>query len=286
VNTRRRITLATAGLCVALAGCGSAAGSKPPAKGRGANNAAPGVLTAYTRTAAAKTAKVAMVDSLSSPGETITISGSGAMAFDDKMADLTLSVPQAGTFAIRVISPEVYIEVPAPLRSKLPGDKQWLSLNANTVARSKLGASLSQLSRSSGMPTQTLAYLQGVSTHGVTEVGRTTIRGTATTQYKVTVNLTKMVAHKSAQAQAAVKKLELVLHRSTLPVQVWMDAEGRARQVRVQVPVPSPSGSSTSPTTGGTVTATIDFYDFGTPVHVTAPPAGDVYDATGKVVKG
>ncbi len=279
------MALTAAGLCVGLAGCGSAAGSKPSATGGRPTDSNLGVLTAYTKTTAAKTAKVTMVESLSSPGEKINISGSGAMAFDKKMAYLTLSVPQAGTFTVRVISPEVYIEVPAALRSKLPGGKEWLSLNTNTVLRNKLGVSLSQLAGSSGMPTQTLAYLQAVSTHGVRRVGQAVIRGTATTEYKVTIDLTKTVAHRSAQVQAAVKKLELEIHRSTLPVQVWMDAQGRARQLRVQVPLPSPSGSSTSSTTDGTVTTTIDFYDFGTPLHVTAPPASEVYNLTGKVMK-
>ncbi len=285
MSGRRRTALMAAGVAVALAGCGSAAASKPSAKGGKAPVRPAAVLTAYTRTTAAKTAKMTMDEILSGPGENITISGTGVVAFDNKKAEMTMSVPQAGTFTVRLISPQLYIELPAALRSKLPGGKAWLSLNLNTIARNKLGASLSQLSSSSDLPTQTLAYLQAVSTNGVHRVGTAIIRGSSTTEYEVTVDLTKEAANKTAKIKAAVKKLELELHRSTMPVQVWVDSQGRARQLRVQVPVSSPSGSSSSSTTGAKVTTTIDFYDFGAPLQVTVPPAAEVYNLTSKAVK-
>ena len=72
-------------------------------------------------------------------------------------------------------------------------------------------------------------------------------------------------------------------------LEVWTDSHGRARRVR--------AGSTTEyvfsfSTPGGdhqqrsrtTVTTTTDFFDFGVPVDVEAPPAADVYDQTDLLV--
>jgi hypothetical protein len=72
-----------------------------------------------------------------------------------------------------------------------------------------------------------------------------------------------------------------------MPVQVWLDTQGRARQISYQLAesttASSASGTNT-PAAPGVVTSTLDYYNFGVPVHVTAPPAAQVDDLTNQVV--
>lgn len=59
------------------------------------------------------------------------------------------------------------------------------------------------------------------------------------------------------------------------------------RQVSEQVQVSTTSqssGGATIPAASGSVSTTVDYYDFGTPVTVQAPPASQVDDVTGQAV--
>ena len=155
------------------------------------------------------------------------------------------------------------------------------------MSEAKLGASLSQLSSSSQESTQLFSYLQSVSTSGITTVGPATIEGVPTTEYKATVDLTKAADQKSPAAQAALKSLEAPLNATTMPVQVWLDGHGRVRQVTnlLQVTTNSQSnGSTTVPAASGSVSTTVDYYDFGTPVTVQPPPASQVDDVTNQAL--
>ncbi len=245
---------------------------------------------AYSQTVDAKTAKVTLTESVTASNSLplqVTISGQGSVDFNSGNGTLTLSSPQAGSFSARFISPEVYIQLPAADKAQLPAGKTWISINENTVTEAKLGQSLAQLSSSSQESTQLLSYLQSVSTSGITTVGPATIKGVATTEYKATVDLTKVAAQKSPAAQAAIKSLETQLNATMLPVQIWLDGQGRVRQVSEQVQVSTTSqssGGATIPAASGSVSTTVDYYDFGTPVTVQAPPASQVDDVTGQAV--
>ena len=157
----------------------------------------------------------------------------------------------------------------------------------NTLSEAKLGASLSQLSSSSQESTQLLSYLQSVSTSAVTTVGPATIKGVATTEYKTTVDLTKAADQKSPAALEAIRSLEAQVNATTMPVQVWLDGQGRVRQVTNQLQVSTNSqsnGSTTVPAVSGSVSTTVDYYDFGTPVTVQPPSASQVDDVTNQAL--
>ena len=129
-----------------------------------------------------------------------------------------------------------------------------------------------------------LSYLQGVTNSSIiTTVGPATIRGVDTTEYTATVDLTKVADQKSPAEQAALKSLEAQLHTSIMPIQVWLDAQGRVRQITVQVQASTTASSSTGstiPATSGKVTSTANYYDFGIPVDVSAPPSAQVDNVT------
>ncbi len=283
MTDRRRLaaTIATAaGLSIAVAACGGSTATSKAARPSGTPAGA--MLDAYTQTSSAKTAAMSISETIVGGGQTETLRGSGVVAFDGQRAELTFDVPKAGVFTIRDITPELYLQLPAADRSQLPAGKTWVAINLDTVAQSKFGASLSQLSDSSTQPTQVLAYLQSVSTGGVHQAGPATIGGTPTTEYTATIDLTKAAAKRSPQAVRATKKIEAALHRSTLPLQVWIDGQHRVRQMRYELPVPT---SPTAPS-GGSITSTIDLSHFGAPVTVQAPPAGQVDNVTNRVAGG
>ena len=275
---------------VVLAACGPS-GSTP---GASQNLISPvDVLSAYTKTLGGKSAKVSLNESVAATTGTATkqvsISGIGSVDFANQNGSLTFSSPTTGTFNVRLISPLLYLQLPASESTQLPPGKSWVEINLNTISEAKLGQSFSQLTSSSQESTQTLSYLQGVSSTGINTVGPATIRGVATTEYKATVDLTKVADKKSPAEQAALKSLEAQLHTSTMPVQVWLDAQGRVRQITDQVQAsttPSSTPGSTTPATTANVSTTVDYYDFGTPVDVSSPPPAQVDDVTGQITAG
>lgn len=284
---RRRWALAPAaiGLMLVLAGCGASSSATP---NKHVANSPKLVLDAYTQTISGKTAMMTLSETVSQSTATslpqqVTITGHGMVDFTTGDGGLTFNSSATGSYADRFISPVLYLELPAKDSTQLPPGKTWVSVNLNTVSEAKLGQSLAQLADSSQETTQTLSYLQGVSSSGITTVGPATIKGTATTEYKATVDLTKVADRKSPTAAAALKALEAQLHTTMLPLQVWLDSQGRVRQVSTQLSESTNAQSnsgSTTPASSGSISTTVDYYDFGTPVSVTPPPAAQVDDIT------
>ena len=246
---------------------------------------------AYSQTIDAKTAKVTLTESIAQSNALplqVTISGQGSLDFNSGDTTLTFTSPQtAGNFSALFVSPNLYIQLPAADKAQLPTGKTWISMNLNTISEAKLGTSLSQLSSSSQDSTQLLSYLQSVSTSGITTVGPATIKGVPTTEYKATIDLAKVADQKSPAEQAAIKSIEAQLNATTMPVQVWLDAQGRVRQVSKQLQVSTnsqSSGGTTVPAASGSVSTTVDYYDFGTPVAVQPPPASQVDDVTNQAL--
>jgi len=295
----RRRTAVTAGaalvLAVAVTGCGSSGSTTSATTAPPPSSAPTIVLSAYTQTIGAKTANISINEKLTeTPAAQQTqhasVSGSGTIDFTNQTEELTFSSAASGTFSERFISPVLYINVPSSDRSQLPAGKSWAEINLNTVSEAKLGASLSQLTSSSQESTQVLSYLQAVSNSGITTVGPATIRGTATTEYKATIDLTNEAAgEKTPQAKAALEAIETELHTSAMPVQVWLDAQGRVRQISYELHASTTASSAssagtTTPAATETVDTTIDYYDFGAPIDVSPPPAAETANLTNQVV--
>jgi len=104
-----------------------------------------------------------------------------------------------------------------------------------------------------------------------------------TTAYTVQVNLDKAAAKQGPRARQQVAAIEKVLGTHTLPVQVWLDAQGRVRKVSANVPIPN-TGSPASSRPAGTFTVSEEFYDFGTPVTTQPPPRSQTTDITQQII--
>ena len=277
-NGRRyALVVGGASVCLAVAGCGGATPKlSAPTPRNGSINI---VLAAYTHTLAAKSAQVTLKETVTSGTKSVSVTGSGPVDFNGRAGEFTYDFPTVGAVTMRLISPVIYLELPAKARTEIPGHKPWVSLNLNALYKAKLGTSLSQLSSSSQTPTQTLSYLQSVSTSGVHRIAAVNLGGVATTQYDATIDLTKVAATKDAAAKAAIANLEAELHRSTYPMQVWIDRADRVRQLAYQIAIPA-----TASTPSSNLAVTIGFSGFGAALHVAAPPKAQTYDITEQTV--
>lgn len=285
----------TAAACVAaLAGAGAAAcgpaGGSHPGAGRattGSASAAHAVQAAYLATTKAKTATFRLAEMIraksASGSQSAAISGSGQADFAAKAFTASLNVPGGGAVKVLLVHGTEYVQVPAAIRSHIPGHKAWVSVNLNKVSQGKFGESFSQFAGAGNDdPAQFLSQLTAVSS-GVSKAGPAVVAGVPTTEYRAQINLNKVAARAQARqgpraAQAVREKIK-ALGTATVPVRVWIDAQHRVRQVRSQVPIPAASAG------GGTAVLTMTFTSFGAPVHLSPPPAGQTADITSEVAQ-
>lgn len=278
--TRRAAGVGVAVIGLVLAGCGSTtAGSG------GSDSASPGgtqdqvLVAAYSATSGAKTARtsIAVKVDASAQGSSLntSLSGDGVIDFATGDRDLVTHLPTGGQTEQRSVGGVLYTQAAAV--GGTPPAKPWVRV---TLPPGAGGASAIQ------DPTQVLGYLR-TTARSLTKVGKDTVRGTATTHYRADLDLTKAVAASGATPQPGqpdpAQLLRQQLGRDTLPVDVWVDAQQRVWRLQTVFPFQQGSGSATaSPsttTTAGTASFTEEFYDFGVPVSVQAPPPDQVQEA-------
>jgi hypothetical protein len=177
----------------------------------------------------------------------------------------------------------------------LTGGKQWLAVDLNQIATNQGNSGLGQLLASAPSdPSELLVYLTAVEGQ-VKTVGPDTVDGVPTTHYDATIDLDK-VAALDPGAASTTKQLEQQLGTNSLPIQLWVDQQNRVRRISVDEniahPVPGSTISGGTSTTGTNdtnlnigsvhVTFTVTLSDYGTPVHIVAPPADEIDNLTSK----
>jgi hypothetical protein len=285
------IVAASAGALVALAGCGntSTAAGAGPSNGGPSSSPLQTVQSAYASTIGQHSARLALVENLSVAGRHLTAKGTGVDDFAGHRLDSTITV--AGQhIEVRKLGQVLYTRLPSAATSGLPGSKPWVSINLATLLKHATGSSLSQLAAGEqDDPASILAYLKQASAYGLHRAGTASIRGVETTKYTATIDLTKVAAAQGGRLGSITKSQIKALGTSTYPMSVWVDAKGLVRQFSAHLSAspttPSVPGSGTSSSVHVDVAATIQFFDFGTPVTVSAPPASQTNDIT-KVVQG
>ena len=132
-------------------------------------------------------------------------------------------------------------------------------------------------------PTQMLQYLRTAST-GVTEAGSATVRGVETTRYTGRLDFRKALDAgieklelTPAERQRAREGMETMLDQlggEGVPFEVFVDEDGLLRRMTMDMNM-AIEGEQVS------MKMSMDYFDFGVDVNVQAPPARDVFDATG-----
>lgn len=229
------------------------------------------VRAAYDRTAEAETAKMTINMKLSAPQESITTDGKGALDFQEGDSVMTVTA-QGKSIEQRVVDQVLYQKVPG---QKAPGGKTWMKIDLKKAAQA-LGVNAGQI----GDPAQSAAYAKAITDQDVTKVGQEKIDGVDTTHYKVSVDVAELPGGDQLRRQVG----------PTLPMQVWLDGDGRLRRQQLDMSVKgAPSAGAKAENSAAPqqikMTMVMNYSDFGTEVEAQAPPAGRVADMTNEVMK-
>jgi hypothetical protein len=226
------------------------------------------VAQAADKTASAGGAKMAFV--IQVQGQ--TLHGAGFVDPKGRRARLTFQLPKGqGAMETVYVGQTIYMQFPPALRSQVPGGKSWVKIDLRQFGQ-KQGIDIGALQSTSGNdPSAQLEQLRGAG--DVKKAGTEQVRGTPTTHYTATLDLRRAADRApAAQRDAARRSIDRIIKltgQSTLPTEVWLDAQGRARRMKVSQSI-----------RGQSFTYTMDLYDFGTREALKAPPASETADLT------
>jgi hypothetical protein len=258
--------VATGGVAAGCGGGGSALSLDP-------------VAAAATKTQQAGAARIRFSLSFSSAqlqgGKAVRLQGTGAvdgtsaqMTFDyDSRSVQAISLEQNGDYV-------TYVRL-GSLASSLPGGKHWIELDLSKLGKSS-GLDLgSLLSGSQIQPGDLLAMLKAGGAK-IRDLGPATVDGTATTHYRVTIDVAKAL---QAKGLSSPMLGALAAQLPAIPADVWIGKDGLVHRIHVSI-----GGSQGSlPLQLG---MTMDVYDYGADVTIAAPPSSDVFDATALAQQG
>ena len=248
------------GAAVLATGCGTQVARGP---------SQPDTLAAAITRTGVQTTRVAMTISTQTPGMSFSYTASGQ--FDFAHSRGSLSMPQPLGLTALFIPPNVYVKLSSASGGpSLPKGKTWVVTSDSTLGGA--GAAFSPLVPfGGGDPADMLKSLTGMS-GGEKKLGTATIRGVAVTGYQVNIDPAKAAARLPSSQRESFRQFAAVLGSGAIPVDVWVDGQNLVRRVRVSLHPPASSGVPA----GAQFTETTDFYDFGVPVRVAAPPASQV----------
>lgn len=200
-----------------------------------------------------------------------TIDAEGAM--DERTLEGTMHMQVEGQELNEVIkNPYVYVHLPAAVA----GAKSWVRANLRSYTQS-IGAP-DPFSQGNSSPTQMLKLLGAGGQ--VSSLGNETVRGVNTTRYHALVDFTSYAAQVPAGERAAMQRYAQVLQRitgsSSLPIDVWIDAQQRVRRFSTTVEVCTPDGPLSE-------TVSMELFNYGHEPVVVTPAESEVTDVSGKL---
>ena len=233
-------------------------------------------------TTQAGTSRMAMTVSAESESSTDTTTSATAPAFRLEAEGLinyetghgtltmdmgSLGIPgAAGRAEMRMLGSVVYMKLPG---SEL-GNRPWIKFDLEAMGES--GTPVPGLDPASNDPRGILDALRGVSGE-VQKAGELKIRGVDTTHYRANVDLEKAQDEVPEARRDDFAAFSERLGIETLPIDVWVDDEGRARRFAYEVETPATAQAPASQ-----VDLVIELFDFGVDVDVKAPPESEVTD--------
>ena len=263
----------------------------PLAAGCGADDLNPeDVAKAAEATRAEKTAKVDLSVATSGFGVPVplNVKGTGTSALDRVAMDLTFDlsgllslagIQGDGRTRAVVLGKDAWLDPPAVDGLTVPGGKRWV------------GVDLARAARATGVDPEAIgalvnadpgAQLDAITqAKGVKEVGKEQVGGVETTHFTGTVRLQDFLAALPADQRAkAQEALEAFTKGAPggdqpMPIDVWVDGDERIRRMRQEIRTPAQGGIAS-----GRIGLSFDYSDFGTPLKVQAPAAGETFDST------
>jgi hypothetical protein len=252
-------------MTLGLAACGggsssSSASSSSSSGGKAALSPVAAIQAASDTTSKAGSWRFEQTTVTSVAGKDVSVKASGA--FDQARGTGQVTV-QLGAQSIeeRFLDGSLYLAVPGQTDSFYK------------VALSDLvGTSLA----SSTDPTAGFQALKAASSD-VTKVGSEQVRDAGTTHYRGTYDAQAALAKVDGAAKQLIQATLDQTGLAKVPFDAWIDAQGRVRRLTQTLDLTTPAAAGAAPQQVHTST-TIEVYDFGTKVDVTAPPAAQVKD--------
>jgi hypothetical protein len=260
-----RYLVALAGVGVLATGCGTIHAGR-------SSGTSDTLMSAVSHTAA-QTARIAITTATQTQGMSMSFTMTGEYDFAHSRGMITMAAPFDMTELF--LPPKVYLKL-SGTGSSLPHGKSWVAMDTGTSG--SLGSILGPFGPADN-PADMLESLTAVA--GSERVlGTTRVRGVLTTEYQVNIDPAKMAAKVPAPERASFRQFTQSLGKGAIPVDVWVDGQNQVRQVRLSLHMPDGAGLPGN----ARLTETLDFYDFGVPVRVSAPPASQVASMPGDEV--
>lgn len=241
---------------------------------------------AADRTAEAGTARIGIAQSLvrlgGQAGE-VALAGEGVVDLTAKRGRLTLEVAGAGAQAGARGAYELIFDG-TTVYAQLPGfdlPTPWLRIELGELP----GMDAAQLEQFAQLDPADGLRLLSAAIDEVETVGEEEIRGVTTTHHRLRLDLKRAAENAPPEAQEYLGRQVGRLGVETLPLDVWLDEEGRVRRQAYQIDLaggglPPPGVPSAGPAAGAGaptgVRLAVDYYDFGVQVDVAAPPPDEV----------
>jgi hypothetical protein len=229
------------------------------------------VTNGATFSLASKTADLSMTLTLTEGPISITVGSDGAANFADNSEHIDL---RAGFFGKQINLNEIYaggvtyLQFPSSI--PLPAGKSWWSFGK--IAYSNSEPSIQNLGLAGGSP-RAIMNLLGREGNVVTALGSSTLHGVAVQGYAVLISPTAVQADRAGVARSFGVAGPSLRGGST-KIDVFIDGAGDViREVY------NSSGSAGATKAGASIT--IDLSHYGTPISISAPPAGEVEPASG-----
>ncbi len=269
---------AAAVLIVGVVVVATQAGGKRPGHPTAATGPAP-VLAAYATTINAQSARGSL--SLSIGPTSLHVGGVADLRTGQ--ADLIVTLPAPiGRAEVRSTGQDYFVHLPAQLAAGAR-TKPWIRLDQATLqglVGSQLGVpGVGAALDFSGL----LTWLRDVSGH-IATIGNESINSTPTTHYRAQVDVARAASNMGADANTASAVAQTL--GSTLLVDVWIDAQGRLRQMKATLDLDTlrpPPGVRLPAGLRGRAVLSIDLWNFGVTVHPVRPPANQVSDASSMI---
>lgn len=252
-------------LAVSVAACSSRAstGGKNLSSAHADGTASDVLLAAVSKSSASDTVHLKMTMTLDGTGAGAqTVTGTGDVDFKNKAAEVDLHV--LGIDMQMVTADDVVY-----LKAAILGT-DWYRLDPSESAGG--GGVSSLFTNGFADPAQQFTLLKDAATD-VTTVGAEQVNGEQTTHYRATIDVTKAAKEEGADSQELQRLGETGI--TTLPVDVWVDGNGRIARLSLVYAAPS---SAEGQLAGAKVSVKVDYLDYGNSVDIQTPPASQVKD--------
>ncbi len=231
------------------------------------SNADAAIVTAVNSAIAQKGAHITFTGTVTTAGQTESLSGTGDVDFTNNAMQLAMDVDAGGQQEqVQLLYVESTIYEGLPQIAQLAPGKSWVSLDFSSLTQSSAGGA-GQLG---GNPLAALHAL-AASGNAVRSIGTSTVDGQSVQGYAVTLNRQAIEgALKSGKVPEWVSHALAQIHSVGATEDVYLDGAGKLVRVSSSLVESVKSAGSVD------VQASYELSDYGTPVSITAPPASEV----------